>query len=30
VVSISWPPGWSLVLDGSPSMTSGLRFARAA
>ena len=30
VVSISWPPGWSLVLDGSPSMTRGARLARAA
>ena len=29
VVSISWPPGWSLVLLGSPSMTSGARLARA-
>ena len=29
VVSISWPPGWSLVLDGSPSMSSGARLARA-
>ena len=24
VVSMSWPPGWSLVEDGSPSITSGL------
>src|SRR4051812_6490855 len=29
VVSISWPPGWSLVDDGSPSSTRGLRLARA-
>src|SRR5690349_15880012 len=30
VVSISWPPGWSEVDEGSPSMTSGARLARAA
>jgi len=30
VVSISWPPGWSLVEDGSPSRTNGARSARAA
>jgi hypothetical protein len=24
VVSISWPPGWSLVDEGSPSMTERL------
>ena len=29
VVSMSWPPGWSLVEEGSPSMSSGSRFARA-
>ena len=29
VVSISWPPGWSLVEDGSPSISSGSRLARA-
>jgi hypothetical protein len=29
VVSISWPPGWSVVEDGSPSMTRGSRLARA-
>ena len=29
VVSINWPPGWSLVDDGSPSMTSGASDARA-
>ena len=29
VVSINWPPGWSLVLLGSPSMTRGARLARA-
>ena len=29
VVSISWPPGWSLVEDGSPSSTTGARLARA-
>src|SRR5579864_2289870 len=26
---MSWPPGWSLVDDGSPSSTNGLRLARA-
>ncbi len=30
VVSMSWPPGWSLVEEGSPSMTSGASWARAA
>ena len=25
VVSMSWPPGWSVVEDGSPSITSGLQ-----
>ena len=29
VVSMSWPPGWSLVDEGSPSSTSGARLARA-
>ena len=29
VVSMSCPPGWSDVDDGSPSMTRGFRFARA-
>ena len=29
VVSMSWPPGWSLVDDGSPSITRGARLARA-
>src|SRR3954453_23125036 len=29
VVNMSWPPGWSLVDDGSPSSTRGLRLARA-
>ena len=29
VVSMSCPPGWSLVEDGSPSMTRGSRLARA-
>ncbi len=29
VVSMSWPPGWSDVDDGSPSITSGARLARA-
>src|ERR1700722_9147739 len=29
VVNMSWPPGWSLVDDGSPSMTSGSSWARA-
>ena len=27
---MSWPPGWSLVDDGSPSTTSGASWARAA
>src|SRR4051794_25695933 len=26
---MSWPPGWSLVEEGSPSRTRGLRLARA-
>jgi hypothetical protein len=30
VVSMSWPPGWSDVDDGSPSITRGARLARAA
>ena len=29
VVSMSWPPGWSVVEDGSPSITSGRSRARA-
>jgi hypothetical protein len=29
VVSISCPPGWSDVLETSPSITSGARLARA-
>ena len=29
VVSMSWPPGWSLVDEGSPSISSGARLARA-
>jgi hypothetical protein len=29
VVSMSCPPGWSVVDDGSPSMMSGARLARA-
>ena len=30
VVSMSWPPGWSLVEDGSPSITRGASWAREA
>ncbi len=30
VVSINWPPGWSLVDEGSPSITNGSRSALAA
>ena len=30
VVSMSWPPGWSLVEEGSPSIISGWRFALPA
>ena len=29
VVSISCPPGWSEVEEGSPSITRGARLARA-
>ena len=30
VVSMSCPPGWSLVEEGSPSMTTGDSWARLA